>query len=326
VVYLTTKVHIGTLPPPLGGISVYLYRLSKLRKEDQFIDTKNITYWKSSIFWFIKQIFNREKKIYICHSLNLRIKLMLYILSNSSIHDFSICFHSIRSFLEQYYSSNFFFKFLIKRILRKTKYIIVVNPDYKKYLRYLFKIDNRKIQVKHAFIPPPLEEENKIINTYDDELQSFLTEKNPIIMANAYALVFFKNQDLYGLDMCIELTQKLKREFPNLGFLFALANKNKNSSYFTEMKKKIDDLDIKNNFYFITGQKEIWPIFKKIDMFIRPTNTDGDSVSIREALHFNCPVIASDIVKRPKNSILFKNRELNDLYEKAIRVLKNINL
>ncbi len=323
VVYLTTKVHIGTLPPPLGGISVYLYRLSKLRKKDQFIDVKNITYWKSSIFWFIKQILTKEKKIFICHSNKLRIKLMLYTLSYFRIHDFSIFFHSIRSFLEQYYSSNFFLKFLIKHMLKQTKYIIVVNPDYKKYLRYLFKINNKKIRVKHAFLPPPLEEENKIIKTYDDELLSFLTAKKPIIIANAYALVFFKNQDLYGLDICINLTHKLKKIFPNLGFLFALANKNKNSTYFKEMKKKLEDLDIKNNFIFITGQKEIWPIFKKADLLVRPTNTDGDSVSIREALHFKCPVIASDIVKRPKNTIIFKTRDLKDLYEKTIKILKN---
>ena len=36
------NVHIGIFPPPIGGISVYFYRLSKLDKESVFIDVRDI--------------------------------------------------------------------------------------------------------------------------------------------------------------------------------------------------------------------------------------------------------------------------------------------
>ena len=50
----------------------------------------------------------------------------------------------------------------------------------------------------------------------------------------------------------------------------------------------LQELNLEENFYFLTGQKELWPIFKKASLMIRPTNTDGDALSIREALYFLC--------------------------------------
>ena len=78
-----------------------------------------------------------------------------------------------------------------------------------------------------------------------------------------------------------------------------------------------------DRFYFMTGQKEIWPLFKKTDLMIRPTYSDGYGISIAESLYFGCPAIASNVCLRPKGTILFKNRDLDDLATKAMLVLKN---
>ena len=121
--------------------------------------------------------------------------------------------------------------------------------------------------------------------------------------------------------MCIELTAKLKNIYPNLGFIFALANEKVNMEYIDKMHLRIKELNLEENFYFLTGQKELWPIFKKASLMIRPTNTDGYGVSIAEALYFGCPAIASDVCDRPEGTILFKNRNLDDLYDKTKRVL-----
>ena len=50
---------------------------------------------------------------------------------------------------------------------------------------------------------------------------------------------------------------------------------------------------------------------------VRPTNTDGDALSIREAMYFKISVIASDVTTRPENTIIFKNRDLDDFYIKC---------
>jgi hypothetical protein len=54
---------------------------------------------------------------------------------------------------------------------------------------------------------------------------------------------------------------------------------------------------------------------------IRATTTDGDANSIREALSFQVPVIASDVVERPAGSVVFENRSLDDLVRAVGEVL-----
>jgi glycosyltransferase involved in cell wall biosynthesis len=49
------------------------------------------------------------------------------------------------------------------------------------------------------------------------------------------------------------------------------------------------------------------------DVFVRPTFTDGDSISVREALSLGIPVIASDCVERPDGVVLFKTGNAGDL-------------
>ena len=88
------------------------------------------------------------------------------------------------------------------------------------------------------------------------------------------------------------------------------------------MKCKIEELGVKNNFYFLTGQRELWPLFKKVNLMVRPTSSDGFGISISEALFFSCPAIASNVCERPTGTIIFENRNLNDLTEKCITILK----
>ncbi len=62
------------------------------------------------------------------------------------------------------------------------------------------------------------------------------------------------------------------------------------------------------------------------DLMVRPTYRDGYGISVAEALHFGCPAIASDVCRRAKGAIIFKNRDFDDLIEKARRVLsKNVS-
>ena len=314
-------VHIGPLPPPLGGISVYLYRLSKIEKKALYINYYTL-FRKYNILklWWIKNVlFNFKKKNFIFHSTSLRDALFFFFLSCISIHKFSLVIHG-RSLKIQYFKSNKLIKLLIRKMLNKAKLIQIVNPEYKDFLNKL-KIKNENILVKNAFLPPPLEEEKEIYDTYEPELIDFINSKKPLIVANGSLIEFYNNVDLYGIDMCIELTSKLKRDYPNIGVLFALADENKNSTYLKKMRILIKKLYAENNFYFLIGQKELWPIFKKADLMVRPTCTEGDSVSIREALYFKTPVVASDVTSRPEGCYLFKNRDLKDLYKECKNVL-----
>jgi hypothetical protein len=66
-------------------------------------------------------------------------------------------------------------------------------------------------------------------------------------------------------------------------------------------------------------------LMQQCDIMIRPTNTDGDSLSVREAIHMEKLVICSDAVSRPEQCILFKNRDLEDLVKKTEDAILLIN-
>lgn len=327
------NVHFGRIAPPIiGGISVYLYRLSKIEQNAIFFDEKNIlvddginiNFLKQLfkfIIWYLKQFLRFKKRNFVVHSQTKEIRLLFYILACFSVHKFSLVIHSRTSLIGQYESSNRFFKILIRKILNKASTIQVIKLEYKTFLKSLF-INNENIIVKNAFLPPPLEDEKKIIKSYKPEIIDFIKSKSPLIIANASFIRFYNNVDLYGFDLCVELTKKLKKDFPNLGFLFAISNASKELDYIKKIIKRIKELDIRENFSIMFGNKELWPIFKNANLMIRPTITDGDSISVREALYFHTPVIASDVTIRPKECVLFKNRNLESLYRNCINVLK----
>lgn len=62
---------------------------------------------------------------------------------------------------------------------------------------------------------------------------------------------------------------------------------------------------------------------KECDVFLRTTLYDGDSVSVREALHFGVPVVASDNGMRPEGVTLFTISDREGLKQAIDRHLRN---
>ena len=66
--------------------------------------------------------------------------------------------------------------------------------------------------------------------------------------------------------------------------------------------------------------------FINVNIFIRFTLVDGDSIAAREALSYGLQVIASDSVERPKGCILFRSADANDLREKILACSTNSHI
>ena len=60
---------------------------------------------------------------------------------------------------------------------------------------------------------------------------------------------------------------------------------------------------------------------KQLTVFVRPTYTDGDSISVREALALRVPVVASDAAYRPQGVLRFTAGNADDFVKKLLRVL-----
>ena len=62
-------------------------------------------------------------------------------------------------------------------------------------------------------------------------------------------------------------------------------------------------------------------VIARSDIFVRPTFSDGDAISVREAIELGTPVVASDVVSRPAGTVCFKTGDASDLVSKIESVL-----
>jgi glycosyltransferase involved in cell wall biosynthesis len=88
-------------------------------------------------------------------------------------------------------------------------------------------------------------------------------------------------------------------------------------------KKMIRDFDLEDSFLIWEAPLSFSKLILKADIVLRPTNTDGDALTVREGLFLGKPVIASDVVIRPKDTKLFKTRDADSLAQVIGDIIRN---
>ncbi len=130
-------------------------------------------------------------------------------------------------------------------------------------------------------------------------------------------------QDLYGLDQLVELTARLKPDFPRVGIVVCFWDHvPADEAYLSELRHRAEARGVADSLLFNTRKGSFVPVLEASDVFVRPTNTDGDAVSIREALYLGVPAVASDAVERPDGTILFRTRDIGDFETKVRATLR----
>lgn len=326
-------VIIGPYPPPIGGVSIHVKRYVKYLLQNNITDfiifddsnngkvdiAKKSNYYLtgSKVSFIIKLFFKSKNKLIHYHSHNWIIRFLLVLTGKLHRTNIYFTFHSFRDDINRFG--------LLKRSIAKyvikhgTHFIAVSENERNKLINY--GCDNRKISIIPAFINPSVEENESIfIPKYIEE---FIQNHEIIIAANASGIRFFNGNDLYGIDMCVELMHCLKQRYlEKVGIIFFLPQI-ENNEYFHMLNKNIKQFGIEKSFLFVTDKIQMFPIIKLSSIFIRPTNSDGDAISIRESIHYKVPSIASDIVERPEGTIVFKTRDQKDLEDKVINVIND---
>jgi len=75
---------------------------------------------------------------------------------------------------------------------------------------------------------------------------------------------------------------------------------------------------VEGNIHFETFNGLFVPVLAACDVFVRPTTSDGDANSVREALALGVPTVASDVVERPDGAIPYKCGDAKD-FARAVR-------
>ncbi len=161
---------------------------------------------------------------------------------------------------------------------------------------------NRKAQLISAFISSTVTE--VLPEDLAGNLQRWMGKYDSVFCTNASNLKFDKHgREVYsGSEL-----MKIFGELPGIGLIFS----DPSGEYLAYLEKEFERLP--ENVFFITRNHSFLEIIKLSDCFIRASTTDGDSLSIKEALSLQVNVIASDCVNRPEGSILYKDGDSEGL-------------
>lgn len=298
---------IGPYPPPYGGVSVHIKRLKSLLSGGFDVD-------------IVDEGRNRKDGIFNLRSLNIG-RYLRKVFAADIVH-----IHSGLFFFRAFHFSiaRLFFKKTIitihgyeprkgdkvrvldSLILNNCNKVIFVTKELAAWFRI------KKHLIKDAFLPPDLNDEQEIPGEVINWIEKKKLQGYSISIANAWRLDSHNNEDLYGLDLCIDAAKKLKARGIKAAFVFVVCD-NAGVIKIDPYKQIINYEGMEDYFLLWEAPLSFVKLILKSDIVLRPTNTDGDALTVREGMFLGKTVIASDVVPRPRHTILFKNRDADSL-------------
>lgn len=252
----------------------------------------------------------KRKRIIHLHSNNTGIFLLLNLVGFR--HKIGVTLHNKRLINKK----SVIKKKIIKGFLKQASFVLINDTQYKKALLNKGWITDERSYILPAFIPPTCQERSGI-NT---NIRLFRGKYSFLISANTSKLSIENGIDIYGFDLLIELIHALGKKGIDAGLVFCLPQTG-DIDYYKKCLDKIQQYGISEHIMILSTPMingfEIWELS---DLFIRPTLTDIEGISVKEALFCHTPAIASDVCSWPPSTILFKNRDFNDLLKKVLDV------
>lgn len=311
----------GFYPPPIGGISIYCKRLAeKLHVIDESVvmrdfaqsgyESECVTSVKNRALEFLKLPFVPQKVIHAQFT-NFYLLMMLYFFGWK--HRIVLTLHNRRIVLLDGWKRK-----VVNRLFRRVKFIIYNDPSYTALLCDKYDIDQDKIVLLPTYMAPE-ESEMRGLTT---ELVEFIKKHEYSLSSNANRVINNVFGDLYGIDQLIHLMNRLVNEKGlDVGMVFCIADIF-DYEYYNKCVARIDELGLSENFYFAVNAPvngfEVWAC---TDLFVRATMSDMEGVSVKEALQFGTPVVASDVCTRPQEAVLYRTGDADDLFEKVYPLL-----
>ncbi len=315
----------GIYPPPYGGVSVHIQRvidaLCLAHNKVLFFNAEQTSRFFFPVYCarLLFALFKQRPSLIHFHATYLRTMLFdllfFHFFSYLLRYEVVIIDHDCRHL----YTRGAFAKWVYNRLVMHMKVVMIGQSVAQSYVDNA--IATKKYSIESAFLPPALHRAPSIKTTYPSSLFLFLKEQTPLILMNAAHVMIQNSKDIYGLDTAVEMIAQLKKQYPDIGLVIALAHAN-NASYMEELYKKMQALDCAEQIYILQNQKELWPLYTHMDLFIRPTLSDGMSISIDEALYFNLPVVASDVVDRAMGVYVYPVKNLKKCVEVVECVLQ----
>ena len=317
---------IGPYPPPIGGIANYVIHTEKLLRnighrvgiinsgKNKEIICENVTNAKNSkdIFWGLMKAdytvvhinvagrFHFNTFLAVSASLIFKNRSVIVTVHNSNFFNF---YHHVGGWKKR----------LAKSGLNKINTIICVNNTIQRQA-ISTGVDPEKCIVIPAFMMQGVDIDEKI----PEEMDAFIKQHSPLILTCGF---FWPHRnDLYGFLDAINALNFIRKSHSSAGLIIAGYGSEKEKEPYVGL---IDSLKLKDH-VLIAGdlKNEVFlSILKQCHLFVRPTKDDADSISVREAMALDIPVVASATEYRPVGVITFPIGNYQEFLTNTLSIL-----
>ena len=305
---------LGASPPPENGIACHMRRLAHLTHTEGFK-----VLWYDPYSYRVISYKDNQLNIIQLSKIVFLIKLILHL----NIPQTHLHLHASRlgklmwgwpliqfclipkkrrylsihgAFRESYTRYSKTQKRMAKRLISAFSKVVVTNNSIKEFLD-AFHFSNVSVTVIPAYLPLIEDTRRNTVTMYD----SLMAEDCPKVVVCGSA------EKIYGFEFAIGIFEEHLILDPNVKYIFCIYHR-KNSEIF----KKISDFSADNENVVIfqdLNEYQFYHILKQGDLFLRPTEQDGDSIAVREAIALNKPVVATNCCPRPKGCIVPGDRD-----------------
>jgi glycosyltransferase involved in cell wall biosynthesis len=193
--------------------------------------------------------------------------------------------------------------------LRRLDRVIAVNEGIAKWFGQVG-VEAKRVRLIRPFALPSAPPDVVL----PEPLRSFLAGHRPVLVSTGGL------EPEYDLPLQIEALGRVRENFPQAGLVLIGSG-----SLEADLRRRIEAAPFGKH-VLLCGDVERDVTLRVIadsDVMLRTTLYDGDSISVREAVHFGVPVVASDCAPRPEGVRLVAPRDLAQLTEAAERALQN---
>lgn len=185
---------------------------------------------------------------------------------------------------------------LVRATLGRAHGFVRVNEALAAWVRGPLAHRGPHVVVLPAFLPPAPAERD--VSRLPGPVRRFAAEHPLLLSSQGLFGYFVDGRHVYGFEDLARLLEALRRRDPRWGLVTL-----RTGTYDAEHRRAIfalrRDLHLDDHWLILEEPVAGPALYASSRAFLRPTATDGDSVSIREALLLGVPVVASDAVPRP---------------------------
>lgn len=315
---------IGSFPPPNGGVATHVQRLLPLLRARNISfrvynavsesamppDVVTVATWRRR--WLLQFLLTCEEKAILIMSDRIGVLCLSVILGR--LRGKKVAVRLRNSALLDNIGSGGWRAWLSKKVICRMDLVVCVNRELLCLVLELGAPDDSVI-LAPGFLPPT--DRCQDPNLVNRAVWEFLEGKQPVLAANG-KIGWYQGVDLYGLDLLIDLAAYLRHDYPKIALIVCFwDHAPEDDERLRDLNKKAAELGLAHSVFLNTASGVFVPVLAKSNVFVRPTATDGDANSIREALAMRIPVVASDVVDRPDGCLVHRNRDLDSLVEKT---------